>query len=78
MTSLLFLTDSYKVTHHLQYPPGTTKVYSYFSSRGGKYDKIVFFGLQYIIDKYLKGSVIKSADVEKAKQLYIKHFSRLA
>ena len=26
-------------SHHLQYPPGTNKIYSYFESRGGKFDK---------------------------------------
>ena len=38
-----------QVTHHLQYPPGTQTVYSYFESRGGKFPETVFFGLQYII-----------------------------
>ena len=40
------LTDSYKVAHHLQYPPGTTRVYSYFESRGGAFEENCFFGLQ--------------------------------
>merc|ERR1740121_721490 len=48
------LTDSYKVTHHLQYPPGTTKIYSYFESRGGKFEEVCFFGLQYFFEKYIK------------------------
>ena len=38
-----------QVTHHLQYPPGTELVYSYFESRGGKFSETVFFGLQYIL-----------------------------
>lgn len=49
----ILLTDSYKYSHYKQYPPGTTKVYSYFESRGGDFDKTLFFGLQYIIKKYL-------------------------
>ena len=48
----LFLADGYKISHHLQYPPGTTTIFSYFESRGGKWDKTVFFGLQYIL-KYI-------------------------
>jgi len=32
--NILCLTDSYKVTHWPQYPPGTQTVYSYFESRG--------------------------------------------
>ncbi len=42
-------TDSYKASHYLQYPDGTEKVYSYIESRGGEYDKLVFFGLQAFI-----------------------------
>ncbi len=49
----LLLTDSYKLTHWKQYPPNTTNVYSYFESRGGKFNETVFFGLSYIIQEYL-------------------------
>ena len=38
-----------QITHHRQYPPNTTKVYSYFESRGGKFPATVFFGLQYLV-----------------------------
>lgn len=27
----------------------------YFESRGGKYDEVVFFGLQYFLKRYLQG-----------------------
>ena len=47
--NLLLCTDSYKTSHWKQYPPGTEYVYSYFESRGGKFDEVTFFGLQYII-----------------------------
>ena len=42
-------TDSYKLSHWAQYPPGTTRVYSNFtprSSRVAGLDHVVFFGLQ--------------------------------
>ncbi|TKS90706.1 Nicotinamide phosphoribosyltransferase [Collichthys lucidus] len=62
--NIMLATDSYKVTHYKQYPPNTSKVYSYFEcrekrtdptkSRKVKYDKTVFYGLQYILYKYLK------------------------
>jgi nicotinamide phosphoribosyltransferase len=45
--NILLMTDSYKVTHWKQYPPGTEAVYSYFESRGGRFGSAVFFGLQY-------------------------------
>ena len=31
------MTDSYKASHWLQYPPDVTSMYSYFESRGGRY-----------------------------------------
>lgn len=42
---------SWQVTHFMQYPPGTTKVFSYFESRGGKFPQTVFYGLQYMIKR---------------------------
>lgn len=51
--SILFNVDSYKVSMASQYPPGTTGVYSYIESRGGEYDRTVFFGLQAFIKEYL-------------------------
>ena len=38
-----------QVSHHKQYPSGTTVVFSYFESRGGKFPQVCFFGLQYLI-----------------------------
>lgn len=46
-------TDSYKTGMSRQYPEGTTGVYSYIESRGGRYDRTVFFGLQAFIKEYL-------------------------
>lgn len=50
----LLLTDGYKVGHHLQYPEGTTLVYSNFTPRSNKYgpkgvDKVVSFGQQMVM-----------------------------
>jgi nicotinamide phosphoribosyltransferase len=50
----LLLTDGYKVGHHLQYPKGTTLVYSNFTPRSNKYapkgcDQIVSFGQQMVM-----------------------------
>ncbi|KAL4225832.1 hypothetical protein ACF0H5_013821 [Mactra antiquata] len=74
--NLLLVTDSYKVTHHLQYPDNTTLVYSYFESRGGKFPSTVFFGLQYIIKRWLCGKVVSKEKIEKAKALYALHFGK--
>ncbi len=53
LNNLLLDVDSYKSSHWLQYPPKTQTVFSYIESRGGKYDKTVFFGLQIFLKKYL-------------------------
>uniref|UniRef100_A0A915JL69 Nicotinamide phosphoribosyltransferase n=1 Tax=Romanomermis culicivorax TaxID=13658 RepID=A0A915JL69_ROMCU len=72
--NVLYLADSYKVTHHLQYPPGTSYVYSYYESRGGKFSEVCFFGLQYIIKRWLVGPVVTEKMVEEARTFYRGHF----
>lgn len=73
----ILLADSYKATHWLQYPPGTERVYSYFESRGGRFEDVVFFGLQYVLDRYLSGSVIESTHVDEAAEFFASHFGSL-
>ena len=51
--SIILNTDSYKLSQYSQYPAGTEYVYSYIESRGGKWDRLVFFGLQAYIREYL-------------------------
>lgn len=46
-------TDSYKLAHYVTYPKNTRYVELYLESRGGRYDRTVFFGLQYILKAYL-------------------------
>jgi len=70
--SYLFDTDSYKVSHYLQYPPGTTSMFSYIESRGGDYDKTVFFGLQYYLKEYLSHRVTVE-EVERAREFWTAH-----
>uniref|UniRef100_A0A672R7M6 Nicotinamide phosphoribosyltransferase n=1 Tax=Sinocyclocheilus grahami TaxID=75366 RepID=A0A672R7M6_SINGR len=82
--NILLATDSYKVTHYKQYPPNTSKVYSYFECREKKtdpaklrkvkYDKTVFYGLQYILHRYLKGQVVTREKIQEAKEVYREHF----
>ena len=64
------------MTHHRQYPPETTLVYSYFESRGGKYENTVFFGLQYIIKRWLQGQVVTKEKIAVAKEVYKSHFGQ--
>lgn len=70
--NLLLNTDSYKTSMFLQYPAGTTGVYSYIESRGGRYDRTVFFGLQAFIKEYLC-EPITQADIDIADEILTAH-----
>ena len=72
--NICLLTDSYKVTHHYFYPKGTEKIYSYLESRvGAEFNKTIFYGLQYIIKKYLEGSVVTQEKIDEADKLISAH-----
>ncbi len=75
-TNLLLLTDSYKPTHWKQYPPGTEQVYSYFESRGGEDPETVFFGLQYVLKRYLEGVVVTTEAIDEAESFLGAHLGR--
>jgi len=66
-------TDSYKASHYLQYPPGTTNVSSYIESRGGDYDEVVFFGLQAWLKSYMEGNAIRRSDINDAEEFWRMH-----
>jgi len=57
--NLILKTDSYKLSMPVQYPEGTEVVHSYIESRGGKYDKLIFAGLQPLLREYLSLQVTK-------------------
>ena len=69
------LTDSYKVTHWKQLPPGTKTIYSFFESRGGQFPTVTFFGLQYYLKKYLTGVRITQEAIDEAAEDFALHFS---
>lgn len=71
--NLILATDSYKLSHAEQYPLGTTEIYSYLESRGGKYREVVFYGLQYIIKKYLIGQQVTKEKIDKAEPIVRAH-----
>jgi nicotinamide phosphoribosyltransferase len=76
MKSIILKSDSYKFTHAPQYPEGTTKVYSYLESRGGKFDNTVFYGLQYLLKKHFEGIVVTKQDVDKANKIIDNHIGQ--
>ncbi|XP_026533026.1 nicotinamide phosphoribosyltransferase [Notechis scutatus] len=82
--SLLLKFVKQEVTHYKQYPPNTSKVYSYFECREKKtensklrkvkYEETVFYGLQYTLIKYLQGRVVTKEKIQIAKEVYKEHF----
>lgn len=67
--NIIFKTDSYKFGGHWNMlQPNTTKIYSYLESRGGKFPKSIFFGLQYYLKEYLQGTVVTKEMVEEGRQ----------
>ena len=70
--NIILNTDSYKVSMFKQYPVGTTGVYSYIESRGGRYDQTVVFGLQAFIKEYLL-EPITQADIDIADDILTAH-----
>lgn len=72
--NILLKTDSYKISHHRQYPPNVTCVYAYLESRGGSYPEQVFFGLQYVLKKHLTGRVVTKERLDEAIEFWKEHF----
>ncbi len=74
--NICLLTDSYKLTHHYLYPKGTEKIYSYLESRSGaEFNKTIFYGLQYILKKYLVGTVVTEEKVTEAERIVDAHIA---
>ncbi len=70
--NLILNTDSYKASHWLQYPPRTTATFFYLESRGGEYERTLFFGLQSILKDYL-AQPITPAMIEEARVFFTAH-----
>jgi len=72
INELIIDCDSYKASHFLQYPVGTTSMFDYFESRGGSYSHTLFYGLQMLIKKYLTIRVTKEM-VDEANAFITAH-----
>jgi nicotinamide phosphoribosyltransferase len=71
MENIILDTDSYKASMYKQYPEGTTEVYSYLESRGGRYKHTLWFGLQMLLDKLAKP--ITKEQVDEANAFFTAH-----
>ena len=64
--------DSYKLSHWMQYPPGTDGMYSYVAARGGSASHVLFFGLQALLKDYFSQR-LTLADIDEAEDLLALH-----
>lgn len=74
LNNIILDSDSYKYSHWVQYPKGTTGLFSYIESRGTTTgaDYNIFFGLQDYIKNFLSQK-ITHADVDAAKAIIEAH-----
>lgn len=73
--NLILSTDSYKLSHYLQYPAGTEYISSYVEARGSDdpdYMASLFVGLQMLIKEYLLTPVTHE-DVDEAVDVAVLH-----
>lgn len=70
--NLVVSTDSYKVSHYLQFPVGLEFSQYYVESRGGVFDKIMIDEIAIMCRILEKG--VSSGDVVYADKLFKKHF----
>ena len=66
--------DSYKVGQHKMYQPGTQAIFAFQESRGGPFPAINYFGLQYIVKRYLLGKVLTKKNIATAAKDFEQHF----
>ena len=72
MDNLILSTDSYKSCHYLCYPPNMDGMFSYIESRGGKYENVLWFGLQAILKRYFT-EPITLANIAEADDFFKAH-----
>ena len=84
--NIILNTDSYKLSHFKQYPPGTSNQFSYIEARGmsdeiadlyktflpDETPKVIYFGEQAFIKEYLSDPVTH-ADIDEAKPFVEAH-----
>lgn len=72
--------DFYKSGHFMQYPDGTTEIYSNFTARSSINesfgDYVIFFGLQYFIKEFLIESWGENF-FKKEKEIVVKKYKRI-
>lgn len=76
LDNIIKIADSYLISHPNMQPKGLTYMKAYFEARSPHPDmggEVVFFGLQYLIKRYLS-KPITLADIIEAREFFAKHF----
>lgn len=73
-SNIILNSDSYKTTQWPQYPDGMSNLYTYLEARGSDhgFNKVVMFGLQAIIKKFMCAQVTMR-DVKRANKFIDRH-----
>ncbi|MBK1722068.1 nicotinate phosphoribosyltransferase [Thiocystis violacea] len=71
-SNFILNTDSYKESHYAQFPQGTEAILSYVESRGGRFDRTLFFGLQMFVQEYLSRPITREM-IDEAADFYARH-----
>lgn len=75
--NICLMSDSYKMGHWKMYLNDTQKVYSYLEARNGaKFNKTVFYGLQYILKRYFIGQVVTQEKINEAEMIINSHLGK--
>lgn len=74
MSNFLLQADGYKYSHVALYPHNITNNFAYYEARGGVFDKIPFFGMQYYLKKYLCGKVADKDKLDEAEDILNRYF----
>lgn len=70
--NLILKVDSYKTSHAKIFADGMESSFYHIIARGGDYDEIVPFGMQYYIKEYLT-KPISQEDIDEAEQIFKLH-----
>lgn len=73
--NILTSSDSYKISHFNAYCPKLEVLFSYLESRGGRFNKTIFFGLQYYL-KMIEGVQVTTEKIDEAQLFWEEHFGR--
>lgn len=70
--NLILNTDSYKLSHYLQYSSDVKYLSAYIESRGGRWNRVLFYGLQMFLKEYLTQKITHE-DIDEAKDIIKAH-----